>query len=86
MTEWTEWILHSLLDTAKLLPFLFLTYLLMEFLGHGLAGSFIFLIHLMAESGRFHIKSHSKIIRLFFIQDPEHNVQESVYSVGMNPF
>ena len=34
MTEWTEWILHSLLDTAKLLPFLFLTYLLMEFLEH----------------------------------------------------
>ena len=29
-----EWLRHSLLDTAKLLPFLFLTYLLMEFLEH----------------------------------------------------
>ena len=29
-----EILLHTLLDTAKLLPFLFLTYLLMEFLEH----------------------------------------------------
>lgn len=32
-------ILHSLLETAKLLPFLFLTYLLMEFLEHRAGGA-----------------------------------------------
>ena len=34
MTEWLHVLWHAILDTAKVLPFLFLTYLLMEWLEH----------------------------------------------------
>ena len=34
MLEWLEVLLEAILDTAKILPFLFLTYLLMEWLEH----------------------------------------------------
>ena len=40
----------------------------------------------MPERGRTQIKSHRQIIRLLFIQDTEHDVQEPIDSIGMQPF
>ena len=45
-----EVILHGLSDTVKLLPFLFLTYLFMEFVEHKAGGKFA---HFMKKAGNF---------------------------------
>ena len=40
-----------------------------QFFRHRLSGTLIFLKHLMTEGRRLYVKSHGKILRLFFFQD-----------------
>ncbi len=32
-----------------------------------------------------HIKRHRQVIRLLFLQDLEHDIQESIHRIGMKP-
>ena len=59
--------------------------LFLKLLGHCFSGPFIFGVDLVAESGRFHVKGDRQVLGLFFIQDPEQDIQEAVDSIGMDP-
>lgn len=39
----------------------------------------------MAEGRRMHVKSHRQIFRLFLLQNLEHDIQEAIYRIGMEP-
>ena len=60
-------------------------HLLPQFLRHGLSRPLILLEQLMAEGRRMHVKSHRQIFRLFLLQNLEHDIQEAIYRIGMEP-
>ena len=39
----------------------------------------------MPESGRMDIEGHGKVIRLLLLQNPEHDVQEAIDGIGVQP-
>ena len=59
-----------LLDQRNLFP---------KLLRHGFSGAFIGFISLMPERRCTQINCNSKILRLLFLHDPEHNIQKSIY-------
>ena len=66
-----------LLDQRNLFP---------KLLRHGFSGAFIGFISLMPERRCTQIKCNSKILRLLFLHDPEHNIQKSIYCSCMTSF
>ena len=60
--------------------------LLPQFVCHRLSCSFVSVIHLMTECRRMHVKCDRQIIRLFFIQNLEHDRQKSIDCIRMKSF
>ena len=58
-------------------------HLLRQFLGHGVAGGFVAIVHFMPEGGSFQIKSHGHLVRLALLEQGEQNVQKAIDGVGV---
>ena len=49
-------------------------HLLRQFLGHGVAGGLVAIVHFMPEGGGFQVKSHGHFVRLALLEQGEQNV------------
>ena len=58
-------------------------HLLCQFLGHGVAGGLVAIVHFMPEGGGFQVKSHGHLVRLALLEQGEQNVQKAIDGVGV---
>ena len=58
-------------------------HLLCQFLGHGVAGGLVAIVHFMPEGGSFQVKSHGHLVRLALLEQGEQNVQKAIDGVGV---
>ena len=58
-------------------------HLLCQFLGHGVAGGLVAIVHFMPEGGGFQVKGHGYLVRLALLEQREQNVQKAIDGVGI---
>ena len=60
-------------------------HLLAQLLCHGLSRPLVVRVHLVAEGGGVYVKCHSQIFRLLLLQYLQHNVEEAVDGICVEP-
>ena len=65
--------------------FLHQRHLFPQFLRHGLSRPLVIPVHLVPERRSRQVKGHSQMIRLLFLQNLKHNIEEAVHRIGVKP-